>query len=85
MSSKFNEKEWFSAVFLAHSMLSLPPRDDFGITEIDLKNAATEFLQGLIDRSEGKTPRLSEKTREIIAILDSEAVMHIAKTGGGVH
>lgn len=82
--SNFNQKEWFYAVFLARSILDLSPRNDFGITESDLKNAAIELLQGLLDRAEGKLPGTSKKTREIFSIIESEAVMQIARNGGGV-
>ncbi|MBP7229605.1 MAG: hypothetical protein KA997_04105 [Moraxellaceae bacterium] len=82
--SKFNENEWYSAVYMAKSCLELTPRPTFGITESDLKVAAHDFLNGLIARLEGRAPTLSEKTREIVSLLNSEAVMEIAKNGGGL-
>ena len=82
--SKFNETEWFSAVFLAMTCLELNPRPEFNISEHDLKLAAHELLSGLVARWESRKPELCESTREILALINSESVMHIAKTGGGL-
>lgn len=80
----FNPKEWFSAVYLAHSILQLPPREDFDISEDDLKNAAIEYLAGLIARHDGGQPVLSDKTREITALIFADSICEIASNGGGL-
>jgi hypothetical protein len=84
MNKRFNEKEWFSAVFMAKSMLELTPNPEFNITEQDLKNTAMEYLNGLIARHDGNQPTLSDKAREITSILQSYATIEIAKNGGGL-
>lgn len=83
-SEQFNPREWFSAVFLAHSILQLPPREDFDISADDLKNAAMEYLAGLIARHGGGQPVLSDKTREITALIFTESTCEIARNGGGL-
>jgi hypothetical protein len=83
-NNKFNQKEWFSAVYLASAMLSLPPCPEHNITENDLKKTAKEYLDGLIAISNGKAPTLSYKAQEITALLESFAVVHTASTGGGL-
>ena len=82
--SEFNQSEWFSAVYLAKSCLELKARSDFQITDKMLKQTAFDLLQGLIDRAEGKKPTLSENARTVIALINSEAVIDIAKNGGGL-
>ena len=78
-NDRFNETEWNSAVFLAHGILELKPYPEFKITEIDLKIAARELLEGLLSRSEGKQPSLSGKTREVIALIQAYAASENAR------
>jgi len=82
--SNMNENEWFAAVFLARHLLELSPYEQFEITLSDLKKGAIELLDGLIARHDGGEPRLSEKTREIISLIQSYASIEIAKNGGGL-
>ncbi len=79
----FNKREWYSAVYLAMSMLELKPRRDFSITGEDLKHAAHDLLKGLIQRSEGETPTLTDKTRGILKLIEAESLLH-SKNGGGL-
>jgi hypothetical protein len=82
--ANINPTEWFSAVFLANAMLELPDYPDFNITENDLKNGAMDMLRGLIARHDGMQPKLSDKTKEIIALIQTCAATEIAKNGGGL-
>ena len=83
--NEFNKQEWFSAVYLAHILLELEAYPEFHISEHDLKIGAFELLKGLIDRHDGKSPVLSQKTREIITLINANAVIQTAQTGGGRH
>ena len=83
--NKHNEREWFSAVYLAHAMLELEAYPEFQISKHDLKIGALELLKGLIDKHEGTSPALSQKTREILTLIDAFAVVQTAQTGGGRH
>lgn len=84
MSNKFNEKEWFSAVYLAMIFLEVPPRKDHGVTQEELNRAAHEYLQGLIARADGEIPALSARTRELTALLQAEVEIWLAQNGGGL-
>jgi hypothetical protein len=83
--NEHNEQEWFSAVYLAHAMLELEAYPEFHISKQDLKIGALELLKGLIDRHEGTFPVLSQKTKEILTLIDAFAVVQTARTGGGRH
>lgn len=82
--SQFNQKEWFYAVYMARTFLVLPPRYAHNITEDDLKNAAIDMLEGLLDRAEGNAPTISMKTKEIMALAQAEVEIELARTGGGL-
>jgi len=84
MTTKFNQKEWFSAVYLAKALLELPSRPDFDISDDDLKAAAHDYLSGLIARHDGGIPTLSEKTRQITALIQAGAMIEVLKNGGGL-
>lgn len=85
MAKKIGDSEWFSAVYLAHSMLELDAYPAFDISKEDLKIGAMQLLRGLIDKHDGLQPSLSQKTKEIIALINAHAVSDIAKNGGGRH
>lgn len=82
--NKMNEKEWFSAVFLARHLLDLSAHEPLDITLNDLRSGAIELLDGLIARYDGGVPSLSEKTREIISLVQTYASIETAKNGGGL-
>jgi len=78
-NDKFNQKEWYNAVFLAQGILELKPYPKFQITELDLKIAARELLEGLLEKADGKQPCLGGKTREIIALIEAYGATENAK------
>ena len=76
---KFNEKEWYNAVYLAQGILELKSYPKFEITELDLKIAARELLEGLLKRACGEQPCLGNKTKEILALIEAHAATENAR------
>jgi hypothetical protein len=84
MNDRFNEQEWFSAVYMAKVLLELPENKDFNISLDELKTAAWEYLNGLIERYDGNQPTLSDRTSEISFFLETCAAINNARDGGGL-
>lgn len=64
-----NPREWLAAICCAHAFLTLPFEMVPEANKDEFIKAAVELLEGLLDRSVGETPRISERTAELVKLL----------------
>lgn len=67
--TNLNPSEWLAAICCAHAFLTLPFEQVPEANKDDFIKAAAELLEGLLDRSVGETPRISERTAELLKLL----------------
>ncbi len=64
-----NQNEWLFVVSCAYVFLTLPFDKVPDANKEEFTTAATELLEGLLDRANGQTPTLSSRTAELIKIM----------------